>query len=605
VRHALLPSRAVSAAALAIAVLLAVLAALQHRWLGEISRAEKERMRARMESSAARFSRDFDREVTRAFLLLGPVGPGRRQRDSSAERRARWNASALFPELVRGVFVAEPSAGGRLALARIDDETGLPSKVEWPAELGGLRSKLEEGKILAEARQTPRRGRPLSVIDPDAPALVTPPFGPGPRFLAGEGRGVPEGGYGIVWLDLDTIRLKLLPELATRHFAGAYGVEYRLEVVAVSDPRHVIYRAGRSSGEEGVGRADAEIGLFGFLRAEEAESLGPPLAPGPWEDFPAAAVPPEAGDPGAAERRPPAAGPSRDAAQRPWRLLVVHPAGSLEAAVGSALHRNLAMSFGTLLLLALTMGMLLVATRRAQRLARQQLEFTAGVTHELATPLAGMRSAAQNLADGVVRDAAQVREYGTLIDREGRRLTEMVEQVLAFAGLQAGRTTFARRPVAIEDVIDEALAASKRPLDEKGIHVEKEIDADLPRVWGDGPSLRRALENLIGNAIKYGADGGWMRVHARVGPGLSGRCLAVTVEDRGPGIDAEDLPQILEPFYRGRGRSAGAVAGSGLGLTVVKGIVEAHEGRVSVESSLGKGAAFTILLPISQGEGPA
>jgi signal transduction histidine kinase len=555
-------------------VLLAILAGLQYRWLGEVSDAEMSRMQARMQASAARFARDFDRELTRALVLLGPGGPPRRPRDAQSERHARWMSSALMPDLVRGVFVASGGNGQRLQLLRVDEETGGLVPTDWPQELLVLRSRLESAGPVPEPGAERRRTRSLAVAAEDVPALVIPYFG--------FDKTTPDTGYTIVWLDEGVIQHKLLPELATRHFAGADGLEYRIEISSAVDPKRVTYHAGPGSGERALDRSDAEVALFGLLRADELDPPPQPEGPGP-----------------AGEPAPVAGAPPRSAPPQQWRLRLAHPSGSLEAAVSSTRHRNLAISFGTLLLLALGMTMLLLTTRRAQRLAIQQLEFTAGVTHELATPLAGMRSAAQNLADGVVRDPAQVREYGSLIDREGRRLTEMVEQVLAFAGMQSGRVAPATQSLAMRDVIEDALAYSRRALDEKGFRVETEILPDLPDVRGDGPALRRAIENLIGNAVKYAADGSWLGVRAGVAADRRGRWLTVTVEDAGPGISAEDLPRVFEPFYRGRGRAASAVPGSGLGLTVVRNIARAHGGHVDVTSAVGKGASFRLLLPLS------
>ena len=116
-----------------------------------------------------------------------------------------------------------------------------------------------------------------------------------------------------------------------------------------------------------------------------------------------------------------------------------HPSGSLEAAVNAARRRNLIVSSSILAVLGVSVGLLVLSTRRAQELARQQMEFVAAVSHELRTPLAVIRSAAENLADGVVNDEAQIRKYGELVRNEGRRLTEMVEQILEFAGIQSGQ----------------------------------------------------------------------------------------------------------------------------------------------------------------------
>ena len=562
-------------------VLLAILAALQYRWLGEVSDAEKERMRARMQSSAARFAREFDRELTRALVLLAPGGPPRRDRGSYADRRARWSSSAQFPELLRDVFVALPDANRGLRLSRVEADTGAFTPVAWPPELAALKSRLESAEPVPDAGPGMRRSRTLAVTASDVPALAAPFFGiePPPAPEEGAARRPPrDSEYVILWLDEGVIERKLLPDLAAKHFSGAAGLEDRLQVLSLADPPRVVYRAGPSTGEDASDRFDVEIDLFGVVRLDDPES---PLDPG---------------GPGAS------IAPSHQSPPQQWRLRVAHPSGSLEGAVASVRHRNLAVAFGTLLLLALGMATLLVSTRRAQGLAKQQLEFTAGVTHELATPLAGMRSAAQNLADGVVRDPARVREYGALIEREGRRLTEMVEQVLSFAGMQSGRSVLAKRPLAVADVIEEALAASQRSLDESGIRVEKTVAADLPEVIGDAPSLRRAIENLIGNAAKYAAEGGWIGVRAGLSATRDLPCVEVAVEDRGPGIAAEDLPHVFEAFYRGRGRSAGALPGSGLGLTLVRNIVQAHGGHVTVESAAGKGATFKVFLPVGENE---
>ena len=148
-----------------------------------------------------------------------------------------------------------------------------------------------------------------------------------------------------------------------------------------------------------------------------------------------------------------------------WRLVVKHPSGSLEAAVNAARRRNLLISSSILAVLGASVGLLVLSTRRAQELARQQMEFVAAVSHELRTPLAVIRSAGDNLADGVVRDDEQIRKYGDLVRNEGRRLTEMVEQILEFAGIQSGQRGFALRPVAVapmlHDIVDSLARADR------------------------------------------------------------------------------------------------------------------------------------------------
>jgi signal transduction histidine kinase len=278
-----------------------------------------------------------------------------------------------------------------------------------------------------------------------------------------------------------------------------------------------------------------------------------------------------------------------------WKLVVTHPSGSLEAAVSSQRRWNLAISSSVLGLLGASMGLLVLATRRAQRLATQQMEFVAAVSHELRTPLAVIRSAAENLADGVVHDEARIRRYGELMRTEGRRLTDMVEQILEFAGIQSGQRGFALRPVGIGPLLQDIVSSSFELIENAGLVVDFDIPPDVPPVLGDAPALRRVFQNLIDNAIKYGAAGGSIYLSAR----RVGSEVGVTVADRGIGIDAADHARIFEPFYRASDVVAAQMQGAGLGLSLVQRIVLAHGGRVTVKSALREGSAFTVQLPVA------
>jgi signal transduction histidine kinase len=279
----------------------------------------------------------------------------------------------------------------------------------------------------------------------------------------------------------------------------------------------------------------------------------------------------------------------------PWQLVIKHRAGSLDAAVAQVRHRNLAISFGVLALLGLSLALLAIASRRAQTLAHRQLEFVAGVSHELRTPLAVICSAAENLADGVVDNREQIKQYGTLIRDEGRRLGGMVEQVLEFAGAQSGKRTYDLRQVNAQAVIEDALAALQLPIVEQGFTVEAQLPASLPAIQADQAALSRALQNLLTNAMKYSGENRWISLRGEV----RGNELLLTVQDRGLGIPADELSHLGEAFYRGKEVVAAQIHGNGLGLSLVKHILQVHGGRLSVASKVGQGSAFTMHLPLA------
>jgi signal transduction histidine kinase len=224
------------------------------------------------------------------------------------------------------------------------------------------------------------------------------------------------------------------------------------------------------------------------------------------------------------------------------------------------------------------------------------MEFVAGVSHELRTPVAVIRSASENLAHGVV-GGDRVKSYGQLLQTEAKRLGEMVEQVLQYAGIESGRGLNA--PVALPptEIIDSAIESSLPLIEKTGVRVHREIASDLPQILGDAAALRSAVQNLIANAVKYGGRDRWVGIRAEHAHDRRRSEVRITVSDHGAGIPASELPHIFDPFYRGTDAVERQIHGNGLGLSLVKRIVAAHGGRVSVTTRAGAGSSFTIALP--------
>jgi len=168
-------------------------------------------------------------------------------------------------------------------------------------------------------------------------------------------------------------------------------------------------------------------------------------------------------------------------------------------------RRNLIVSFGVLVLLAVTMGLILIATQRARRLARMQMDFVAGVSHELRTPLAVISSAAENIADGVVEDRQRVVQYGNSILRQSRHLTHLVEQVLLYASTQRTRR-FEIQPVRISSAIETALEGTSSVVQSAGFEVECQVEPGLPPAQGDFHAIVESLQNLQSNLLEHGVD---------------------------------------------------------------------------------------------------
>ena len=221
-----------------------------------------------------------------------------------------------------------------------------------------------------------------------------------------------------------------------------------------------------------------------------------------------------------------------------WHLVVNNRRGSLAAAVAALRRRNLAISFGVLLVLAVTMGIIILATRRVQELARLQIDFVAGVSHELRTPLTVISSAADNIADGVVENRQQMAQYGRALRGQSSQLRELVEQILLFAATRDNRQTYSLEAAQVADALDLALENTAELIRGAGIAVECHVSRDLPNVSIDVRALSRCLQNLITNAIKYVGDACCIHIEAKTEE--HGGEVTISIRDRGVGISPED-----------------------------------------------------------------
>ena len=596
-----------------VTALLLGLGFLQYRWTGELSEAERGRLRAGLRMRAELLAQDLDREVTRAFFRLQLEPAALRDRDftSYAERYDRWRTLAAEPGLVKEVYLAESGrAGDPLRLLRYAPEQRTFTPVEWPANLAAARDR-----ALGEASpERPPRGfrpGPLNLLDDGTPVFVAPApaFDRGPVAGRGpQGGGEPMGvfafrlaGFTLIVLDQATLTEKLLPTLERRYFPVGEDPGFALRVTRQDRPGDVLYT---SPGADTVRvQAEAAVGML-ELRFDEALEDDVRAMPPPWGG---AERRPGGDRMGFGERRPPGERPLVGFGGRPprgrgregrtglWMLEVAHRGGSVDELVAGARRRNLLVGFTVLLLLGTTTLLLALAARRAERLAARQMEFVAAVSHELRTPVSVICSAGENLADGVVQGQEGVARYGTLVRDEGRRLGRLVEQVLDFAGTYSGHRPYRREPVEVARLVDDALDAAKAALDEAGVRAIREVAADLPPLRGDGSALARALRNLVENAVKYGGEDRQVVVRARRVEHAGQPWVRLEVEDHGLGIAPGEQKHLFEPFWRGT--EAAGIRGSGLGLALVKSIVTAHAGQVSVRSEPGRGSVFALELP--------
>ena len=281
-----------------------------------------------------------------------------------------------------------------------------------------------------------------------------------------------------------------------------------------------------------------------------------------------------------------------------WRVAVYAPPGT---APRDVVRRQVMMFTGAfaVLLAVIVAGIVLAwrLLRRESEMARLKSDFVANVSHDLKTPLSVIRMFGETLELGRVPDEERRREYYRVITRESERLSRLIDNVLDFSRIEGGRRRYERVPTAVEPLVRDTLEAFAYPLEQQGFKVEVTVAPDLPEVPMDADAIGQALANLVDNAIKYAGEERVITLDAR----REGDRLALSVSDRGIGIPPAEQARIFEKFYRvGRSETQGR-RGSGVGLALVRHIVEAHGGTVTVQSTPGQGSRFTVWLPLAGG----
>jgi signal transduction histidine kinase len=227
-------------------------------------------------------------------------------------------------------------------------------------------------------------------------------------------------------------------------------------------------------------------------------------------------------------------------------------------------------------------------------LARLKSDFVSNVSHELRTPLALIRLYAETLELGRITTEEKMKEYYRIIRKESERLTALINNILDFSRIEAGRKEYDFRETDVAELVRNTLDSYRYQIEQQGFAFEQSIDSSIPRVRVDREAIARALVNLVNNALKYSANDKFLGVKLyRVND-----LLKLEVVDRGIGITRREQSKIFEKFYRTGDPLVHNTKGSGLGLSLVRHITHAHGGEVEVESAPGKGSKFTLSLPL-------
>lgn len=580
-------------------LLLTLFLGFQYNWLLQAGEAEREQIQKRVETDTRNFADDFNREIQAAFFNFQTDAKVWQDLDWTEfnERFDYWKSKTAYPELIREfTFVrSDPVEALRYNMGTKGFEP-----TPMTAELDAFRKRIEDEKT-----HKPIYDDEFVLVMPihsDAHKIKQIVFTRSPEGETPKVQMPPKVGYLIIKLDRETVTARILPDLAKKHFPeGAFKIgvvdKDKKQVFQTSDeistsdasaelltlsPDSLMFFASKDILPRIEKRTssvvDQHVESRTFSHSEVTNSSTSTFTIEMKKD--------------AGEKRRTSMISGTTHAENGWKLSVQHSSGSVAAFITGERNRRMLMGVGIYLLIVGSILAIVISARRSQKFAQRQIDFVSSVSHEFRTPLAVIYSAGENLADGVTKEKEQITRYGNLIKGEGKKLTSMVEQILEFAGARSGRKKYSFTETDVAGVTKNALAECAPLLEDNDFEVETSIADSLP-IEADADALSSAIQNLIQNSVKYSNGTRWLKVSTENGDGA----IKIAVEDRGIGIAAGELTKIFEPFYRAKDVVEAQIHGNGLGLSLVKEIAEAHGGKVSAESEVGKGSRFTIELP--------
>ncbi len=584
-------------------LLLTLLMGLQYRWLIQATEAERERLQRRTETETAHIAEDFNREIKAAYFAFQIPSEDWKGRDwrEFNERYEVWKQLGSHSDLVRGFLFVDKTGPALEYNSEKRDFEILNDTSEFENLTSSLRSSDKNETVINE---------PLSLIVPVGEikkGFVQYVFsGKEPRPPLNTIK--PEvSGYMVILLDQKAIIEKIFPELEAKYFPDG---EFKIAVVDQSDS--VIYQSA-----EGGNGSDASAQLFdlspdnvvffasrAYFAADKKET--PDSNAILNERIERKEL--EGGDPAIKstgtvkielessnsvnkstsmilDTRP---------AKTLWSLNVYHRAGSVNDFIAAEQNRRFLIGAGVYTLLVGAIIAIGFSSMRAKQFARRQIEFVSSVSHEFRTPISVIQTAGENLADGLATDSEQIEKYGKLLKNEGKKLSAMVEQILEYAGAHSDRRFYHFQETLVNELLRAAVDECSDEIAAAGVEIELEISENLGLISVDPAGFCGALQNLIRNSIKYSGGDGKITISAE----RHGARVLIRVKDNGIGIPPDELKHVFDPFFRGREVIDSQIHGNGLGLSIVKQIVEAHGGRVFAESEIGKGSIFTVEMPM-------